>query len=898
MSIRPRFRQLYAELAALPLASMEGFLHCVSCVPFPIEAAGSSIAAGGASALFLDSERLAKSYSLSTNELADLRDWIWFGREASTKISLSSYLERLASDNLAVSGSDLRPRIRLGDLRHELSDKNQQRFARESFSWLSREMPIDLLEASLATDCLTNSISNRIDKLLEKQFAEIHLHLGASVNFESQWSYLQGALRNPDLPFDFLKTPHGFFDKGRKFGTWVLVSSIVRLLLAKFVATSGDKVGFNEFLGRSFRQLSVGGVNVELLRHVIASFRTPCLHDFDASPQLFRQLQSLYQQMVLPQVGVPNSFRELKWLDPIHYYVRPRKVSCERRFVTSSLARIKALSDVGSPDDFFEPLFWQTQRIRTLFYRHLVQRQSVAGLVWFTRYYRRISPSKKGAASDALQFVGGAINSGFGFGLKSFEVRGAPPSSADLVAADIDQIRVGALALNTQRSKPPDERELEVSKTGHRQVKFVPVEFEAGLVYHFVKARERGDADTLSALGRDRHDKVTSNAVSKYRYGDYFMKLQKKSKATADAIRIFPLSLLWLRAVDICNDELAMPTWLFCNAYKEIIDASIESSQYLYKQFGKKIRPIRPNSHVGEDFSHLLTGLRRIDECLENLGICEGDRIGHGLALGTEPLTWAVENGPVAMTREERLFDLIWARSATVDTSGPFRRWELEINRLIDVIFNSIPPEHRPDSLAIERMCANLTDLRVLKKIGFPDQDPLLIRKSFGGNLKENSHKNDLVLLFSFLTDADIADAASTIVLIDPDLDKDAVLALQDSLRTKVALRGVAVEVNPTSNLVVANYDDLSKHPMWRLNRPGYSDEIPPVSLCIGSDDPLVFSTNLPLEYQRLSDALGQSGFSDVQIDEWLDRVREKSLEVRNTLSETSFAPVNSIRRR
>ena len=85
---------------------------------------------------------------------------------------------------------------------------------------------------------------------------------------------------------------------------------------------------------------------------------------------------------------------------------------------------------------------------------------------------------------------------------------------------------------------------------------------------------------------------------------------------------------------------------------------------------------------------------------------------------------------------------------------------------------------------------------------------------------------------------------------------------------------------------------------MWRLNRPGYSDKIPPVSLCVGSDDPLVFATDLRQEYQRLSDALGQAGYSDVQIDKWLDRVREKSLEVRNTLSVTSFAPVTSIRRK
>ena len=42
MNGRPRFRQLYAELAALPLASVNGFLHCFTRVPHQSKDGGVS----------------------------------------------------------------------------------------------------------------------------------------------------------------------------------------------------------------------------------------------------------------------------------------------------------------------------------------------------------------------------------------------------------------------------------------------------------------------------------------------------------------------------------------------------------------------------------------------------------------------------------------------------------------------------------------------------------------------------------------------------------------------------------------------------------------------------------------------------------------------------------------
>ena len=108
---------------------------------------------------------------------------------------------------------------------------------------------------------------------------------------------------------------------------------------------------------------------------------------------------------------------------------------------------------------------------------------------------------------------------------------------------------------------------------------------------------------------------------------------------------------------------------------------------------------------------------------------------------------------------------------------------------------------------------------------------------------------------------------------------------LQGELRRKVGLRGITVEVNPTSNLLIGDLGDLTGHPLWRLRppRPG-SVDIPPVAICIGSDDPVVFGSDLRQEYQCLADAMTLAGLSDEEIRQWLDRTRASGLESRFTL--------------
>jgi len=83
---------------------------------------------------------------------------------------------------------------------------------------------------------------------------------------------------------------------------------------------------------------------------------------------------------------------------------------------------------------------------------------------------------------------------------------------------------------------------------------------------------------------------------------------------------------------------------------------------------------------------------------------------------------------------------------------------------------------------------------------------------------------------------------------------------------------------------LVAGLGLFGEHPIWRLKPLELVDDIPPLSVCIGSDDPLTFATTLPQEYQLLFDTIVMQGQSHEVALSWLDDAREAGMRARFTL--------------
>ena len=180
--------------------------------------------------------------------------------------------------------------------------------------------------------------------------------------------------------------------------------------------------------------------------------------------------------------------------------------------------------------------------------------------------------------------------------------------------------------------------------------------------------------------------------------------------------------------------------------------------------------------------------------------------------------------------------------------------------------------------------CRSLYDGR-LDALGFPDR--LLNAEQPLSGSTENQ-------LERYMTSSGVYRRCREVIWVEAADDHDAVTELQRLVRNRYASTGITIEVNPISNLMVGDLTDLTGHPLWRL-APGLGDEFgATLRMCVGSDDPLPFATNLPEEYQFLYDSLLLAGQSHAAARRWIDQIRETGMESRFT---QPMSAVDSVRR-
>ena len=377
---------------------------------------------------------------------------------------------------------------------------------------------------------------------------------------------------------------------------------------------------------------------------------------------------------------------------------------------------------------------------------------------------------------------------------------------------------------------------------------------------------------------------------TRYRYGTYYKDKRKIAMALAWVLRHRPLSLQVIRGLDVCTDEIGVPNWVLGPLIKRLRRAAYDASGVLRARLNWDVPCLRMTAHAGEDFVHLLTGLRRVDEAIVDVSLQEGDRIGHGLALGTDPQEWCRRAGSIPVMCEERLFDLVWEWSWYTQgrrSPGAGRQCVLDrqIAELSEWIFSRSLTPH--DLLRLQSYLRNPWALRT---VGFPDGTPPKIKRDTYINPKS------LDLLTMYLTDPCCFWKSREIIRVDPceEKEEEVLVTLQKEMRHKVGMRGIAVEVNPTSNLLIGDLGDLQSHPLWRLRPPRPREDIVPMSVCIGSDDPLIFASNLPQEYQCLSDAMTLAGLSDEEVRLWIRDTCECGLDRRFTLFPKNNDPITA----
>lgn len=403
-----------------------------------------------------------------------------------------------------------------------------------------------------------------------------------------------------------------------------------------------------------------------------------------------------------------------------------------------------------------------------------------------------------------------------------------------------------------------------------------------GIVFHFLKSQSiedlSGEYCWWAAINNS--SRLSFSSMHKR----YFMKYV--------AIEIenlreeIPYLSEYIVGIDAASDENAMEPWMFAPVYKEM-RTHTHTKPVVDRQMKDRKRFIRIQNigftyHVGEDFRHIISGLRHIDEILENFGYKSGDRLGHALALGTDAEQWVSDNEMVPIPKLEHMENLLWIWGVCIN-----KKLELSIHpeELEDKILDMARgiydhPETITVKMLYEAYCKKFSadHMEIAMKMAGEDKVPYGFRCIGNGRMPcYDGWTVDKLLLTNYcpvyterygrIMSVHTSDGETTVCQ-----------QLQEYLIQKIEQLGIYVETNPTSNLVIGDFGQMTKHPIFVLNQK-LSGGSHHVMVTVNSDDPAVFNTNVENELAYIYYAAESQGYAKSDILEWIDQIRQYGMD-------------------
>lgn len=367
---------------------------------------------------------------------------------------------------------------------------------------------------------------------------------------------------------------------------------------------------------------------------------------------------------------------------------------------------------------------------------------------------------------------------------------------------------------------------------------------QLGLIAHFIKRKEniQNEQERHCLLRKDVRDKsIALLATQRYLC---------TNKETKSKINIC--------GIDAAANEMDAGPEVFAPTFRWL------------RHYWQGNKDLRITFHAGEDFVHILSGLRMMYEAVEFLDMQQGDRIGHGTAAGINPKLWVERVGDsIYIQVGEWLDDLLITYKLIESPQNPY----MELRSKLPTIHHIIEEL----TLYIYGEVLGIEILYKCWQCRKYEPDVYLKEKTvFQKETEENENKiiklisNPKVKEYYDKYHYDKEFKRKYCELISIPLCKglfsmEELSKIQNLVLHKLAIKNIALEVPISSNLCISFYRDLDEHHIGRWLE-GHSEGnllIPP--LVLGSDDPGIFMTNIYIEYARLMTYLEQKGYNFVE---------------------------------
>lgn len=267
--------------------------------------------------------------------------------------------------------------------------------------------------------------------------------------------------------------------------------------------------------------------------------------------------------------------------------------------------------------------------------------------------------------------------------------------------------------------------------------------------------------------------------------------------------------------IDAAASEFDTPPEVFAPTYRKLRSGGYRHFTY----------------HAGEDFFHVLSGLRTIYEAITFLDLRRCDRIGHATAAGIPIALWKNNIGDKMLIKKgEHLDNLIFAYHMISQKDNERLKSFLPMLSLrIDELGYEIYQDYYPVSMhmkAWQMRYMNPSDV-----VYATDNEPVKMLFTY-------YHKKEIAARYDEIEEIDTYDV----------LGEEQLTELQLMLLAEMHRREIVIETLPTSNVVIGSHHNFNTYHLynWYLWKKA-GKPLPPI--VVGTDDIGIFATNIYNEY-------------------------------------------------
>ena len=524
--------------------------------------------------------------------------------------------------------------------------------------------------------------------------------------------------------------------------------------------------------------------------------------------------------------------------------------------------------------------------LKGLFRSELIQVNGYVGFHNFANYQNRKSKLCDTPFYNA-ELLRMALNAPIREGnVTSLETRIGPGKTVEYILGGVtepdEMFRFGDLSLeeiqDTTRPPLPSITETNLSREG------------LFYVVHFIKDIEK-PAYTLPDLELAcRNNKVRKN-------------IRQQALCMAECLSNSEYYCRRIRGIDAANHEFGTPPEAFAPVFRFL--HNFRASDFAKEMLMKKepVHRLSTTYHAGEDFLDIAGALRTIDEAVTYLEMQRGDRIGHALGLGVAPeVHYQLKGYRIFLRQQDRLDDLIWIlfRGTELGVRLDCRsELEKEARDLIEIIYGDAIQENDwnitlQDYYNSTLLRADSPERYITMKYepydGFGDpfeEFAVSLREPRLDRIRTNEKFAGMYYYYHYGKRERIRAEKTIDVLIDDNYIR-LMRKLQDALQWELAAKGISIESNPSSNVLIGTFGVYEKHPVFRFNNtdleidPQKYRECPQLTVSVNTDDLGVFDTSQEFEYALLYFALnsirddqGKPRYGKTEILRYLENLRK-----------------------